>query len=217
MSVHPPGSVKLLQTPEVTWLGTVMLVDGVNEKETKEIIENKKEAEKQSTAIFNADKERDKKKGALFLLRYHLFRGFEMFLNSWHSRVINWKWNRNLKGFYGAFTVSMDRCKVPPFTGKQATATLFRSEFPLQLPLTLSNTSHTLHTQTCSSGTLSAPQVIEECAYRTCVPYAQECRNCMRTVIIHSTVIHFILINIKLHVSGSYRFCIWLLKSRCRP
>lgn len=39
-----------------------MLVDGVNEKETKEIIENKKEAERQSTAIFNADKERDKKK-----------------------------------------------------------------------------------------------------------------------------------------------------------
>lgn len=62
MSVHPPGSVKLLQTPEVTLLGTVMLVDGVNEKETKEIIENKNEAERQSTAIFNADKERDKKK-----------------------------------------------------------------------------------------------------------------------------------------------------------
>lgn len=39
-------------------------------------------------------------KGALFLLRYHLFRGFEMFLNSWHSRVINWKWNRNLKGLF---------------------------------------------------------------------------------------------------------------------
>lgn len=64
MSVHPPGSVKLLQTPEVTWLGTVMLIDGVNEKETKEIIENKNEAERQSTAIFNADKERDKKKDA---------------------------------------------------------------------------------------------------------------------------------------------------------
>lgn len=43
-----------------------MLVDGVNEKETKEIIENKKEAEKQSTAIFNADKERDKKKMLCF-------------------------------------------------------------------------------------------------------------------------------------------------------
>lgn len=110
MSVHPPGSVKLLQIPEVTWLGTVMLVDGVNEKETKEIIENKKKRQKGKALLFlmlikSETKKRCKGKasnriqlsgskevkGALFLLRYHLFRGFEMFLNSRHSRVINWK------------------------------------------------------------------------------------------------------------------------------
>lgn len=110
-------------------------------------------------------------KGALFLLRYHLFRGFEMFLNSWHSRVINWKWNRNLKGLF-LWCFHSQHGSVQGYPIHWQTSHSYIVQVRVSTSIASDPVQHFTHTntQTCSSGTLSAPQVIEECAYRTCVP-----------------------------------------------
>lgn len=110
-------------------------------------------------------------KGALFLLQYHLFRGFEMFLNSWHSRVINWKWNRNLKGLF-LWCFHSQHGSVQGYPIHWQTSHSYIVQVRVSTSIASDPVQHFTHTntQTCSSGTLSAPQVIEECAYRTCVP-----------------------------------------------
>lgn len=178
MSFHPPGSVKLLQTPEVTWLKIVK----EGERKTRDNWKlTKRQKDKallfwmvmmRNTKMEGKASERIRLAGckgikdALFPLLDHVLKDFKIFLNSWPSWVINWKWNGNLKGLF-LRRFHSQHGSVPPFTGKEGSATLFGSEFPLQLPQTLSNTSHTnTHTE-CTSVLLHASWWVCTCAVCT--------------------------------------------------
>lgn len=64
--------------------------------------------------------------------------------------------------FYGAFTVSTAQCLFPRSLAGEAQLHCFRSEFPLQLPPSLSNTSHTYTRTLSSSDTVSTHTVHTE-------------------------------------------------------